>query len=436
MIVIDKTDAAFAPLALPKPRAKGGHITFIIKRCYTIQSDGTLSSYAKDDQPTVDGDKQYADDLGPAVRHPSDIPDYKPMVDVVVNGHACAPEGTEVQQLTAAIEVAGRRKELHVFGDRFWQVDRDGTWYMTDPAPFARMPLRWEKAYGSLYDMRNPIGKGGDADPLSDPNDPDYPLPNIEDPNELIRHPSDQPAPANFGAIPVHWQPRDQKYGTRDMFWANFRAPKLPHDHDPRYHNAAPDDQQFESLFGNEFIRCENMDPSQPFRRIQLPGTRPRLFYVPRDDAARDLREISVALDTVVVDLDSGEATLVWRGAMHHTYDWVDAEIAYIYLNEEPVDESPRSRETYQELFEKEIPDYEYAFEIANNSGEKMHNQLFGPVQEQIIKTLQEVEADESVIEEFRQTSDAEEIFNLAKKKSDDMSEEIRKMLKDLGGDI
>jgi hypothetical protein len=434
MIVIDKTDAAFAPLAYYNRRQDGGYMTGIVKRRYAIKHDGTVEAYPKDRQPAVDGDITYGDDLGQSVRYPSDIPDYKPLVDVVVNGHACAPRDQTVERLTPAIEVAGRRKELAVFGDRVWELARDGTWYITEPEPFARMPLRWEKSFGSIYDMRNPSGKGGDADPLSDPNDPEYPLPNIEDPAALIRDPWDSPEPVNFGAIPPWWQPRDRKYGTRDMFWATFRAPKLPRDHDARYHNAAPDDQQFEWLAGNETIVCENMDPDQPTRRVQLPGLRPRLFYVPRDDPARDLREVPMGFDTVIVDLDAGELTLVWRGSFTHPYNVVDEDIAYTYLNEEPVDRPPVSRERYQELFEQEIPQYEKAFEVLNISGDGVHEQIFGPIVEQAVKTLTELGADEALIKEVKETKNADELFEFAKNQSKKMEKEIRAMLDEIGG--
>ncbi len=432
MIVIDKTQANFAPISLPTARGAGGSITNVIKRRYMIKRDGSVDPYTKDNQHPIDGDIHYKDEIGRSVRHPSDIPEHKPLVDLVINGQACAPSGSTTDRLKVAFELAGFRKELAVSGDRYWKQTDDGSWYISDPEPFARMPVRWEKSFGSLYDMRNPMGKGGDADPQSDPADPDYPLPNVEDTDNLITDPLDSPDPANFGAIPPYWQSRDKKYGTRDMFWATFRAPELPRDHDLRYHNAAPDDQQFERLRGDETIVFENMDPEQPTKRVQLPGTRPRLFYVPRDDAARELREIPIAFDTIVADLDVDEMTLVWRGVLRHSYTSVQEDIAYMYLQEEPITQRPVSREHYQKLFEKEIPQYERVFDALNMSGERMHNQIFGPIVEQIVKSLEEVEADEALIGEFRQAETAQELLDLAEKKSHELGEQIQTMLKNL----
>lgn len=432
MIIIDKTDATFAPVVYPHPRKDGGKIVALVKRRYTIESDGTLTAYPKDQQPAVDADLLYEDDLGRSVRFPSDMPEYKPMVDVVVNGHACPPRGNRVQRITPAVEIVGRRKELAVFGDRYWELARDDTWYITEPEPFTQMPLRWENAYGSIYDMRNPMGKGGDADPRSDPNDPEYPLPNIEDPNNLIRHPEDSPAPVNFGAIPEYWQSRANKFGTRDMFWATFRAPEPPRDHDERYYNAAPDDQQFEHLTGDETILLENMDPDEPFKRLFLPGMRPRLFYVLREDAARELCEIPLGFDTVVVDLNDREVTLVWRGCLYHGYNWVNEAFAFAYLNEERVDRPPVSRERYQELFEEELPQYEHIFEALDISSEKMQGKVYAPVVEQIVATLQEVGASEELIAEFQKGEDAETMLEKAKTKSDELAKEIQDMIDEL----
>jgi len=434
MIIIDKTDACFAPVHLPYRYKDGGKINAIVKRQYTIQADGTLKAYPKDQQPRPDADVPYQDDLGRSIRHPSDVVEYKPLIDLIVNGHACAPRGTATTRMNVAVALAGWRKELTVFGDRYWLVARDGTWYMTDPAPFEQMPLRWEKSFGSMSDFRNLMGKGGDVDPQSDPEDPVYPLPNIENPNALIAEPWDSPDPVNFGAIPQHWQSREQKAGTRDMFWATFRAPDPPRDQDSRYYNAAPDDQQFDSLIGNETIYFENMDPDDPFKKIILPGMRPRLFYTTREDAARELREIPLGFDTIVVDLDVQAVTLLWRGSLEHPYEWINESLSYMYLNEEPVDEAPTSRDRYQKLFEEEIPQYEKIYEILDISGEKMQNQIYGPVVDQIVKALKEVEADEKTIADFQQGQSMDDMLQMAKTKSEDLAANIRKMLDDLGG--
>jgi hypothetical protein len=96
--------------------------------------------------------------------------------EVVVLGCAYAPGGQPVQEMRVALTVGDVRRELVVVGDRTW-VARDGVSSMTDPVPFTRMPLTWERAYGGkclievdegafveVADQVNPHGRGFDAD--------------------------------------------------------------------------------------------------------------------------------------------------------------------------------------------------------------------------------------------------------------------------------
>ena len=97
-------------------------------------------------------------------------------------------------------------RRLRVFGNRRWMREGD-EWVISRPEPFARMPLVWELAFGGHVpagaggvpevEARNPVGRG-----LVGADEGDIagrPLPNIEDPEQLIASPADRPAPAGAG---------------------------------------------------------------------------------------------------------------------------------------------------------------------------------------------------------------------------------------------
>ena len=125
----------------------------------------------------------------------------KPGTDIVVLGQAWPPKGGTIPQLDVGIEVADKRKIVRVFGHREWR-DRGSS--ITSPQPFERMAIVYEKAYGGARELadgtlgaepRNPVGTGFVGDAKGQDID-GLPLPNVEDPETLIRTPKDAPPPA------------------------------------------------------------------------------------------------------------------------------------------------------------------------------------------------------------------------------------------------
>lgn len=168
------------------------------------------------------------DDLG--VMPPDSMPRRTDMVEVMLLAAAYAPGGKAVDALRVSLEVGVARAEMYVFGERSW----DGTGSRalpSAPVPFTRMPLVWENAFGGkvpIYldaknsidaaEQWNPRGKGFDASPYvrafgeqlgAAPGFPQLPpryvrpLPNLENPAELIRAWSDTPAPCCWATTPM-----------------------------------------------------------------------------------------------------------------------------------------------------------------------------------------------------------------------------------------
>jgi hypothetical protein len=190
---------------------------------------------------------------------------------------------------------------------------------MTWVAPFVRMPLVWERAYGgadrtdngSSADMRNPVGTGyrasGSVKPIAG-----TPLPNVEDPRMLITGPSDAPAPAGFAAIAPSWEPRKSYAGTYDESWQRSRAPYVPVDFDSRYFHCAPVDQVFTTpLSGGEPIEVHGAVP-EGVLRFALPRVAVRIRFR-REQGEEDRR---ASLETVQIEPDAKRLVMVWRAAL------------------------------------------------------------------------------------------------------------------------
>ena len=86
------------------------------------------------------------------------------------------------------------------------------------------------------------------------------PVPNVEDPRQLISSWKDRPQPAGFGVVASHWMPRLKYGGTYDAAWQKNRFPLLAADFDPRFFQCAPEDQQA-ALRGGETVELTNLTP-------------------------------------------------------------------------------------------------------------------------------------------------------------------------------
>ena len=245
---------------------------------------------------------------------------FKPATDVVLVGHAHAPApGT--RELVAELRVGPVHKRVRVVGDRTWFKSLGGIG-ITPPAPFERLPLRYERAFGGwdrsardsaqhLFEPRNPVGTGFRA--KGSRFEEGLLLPNLESPTEPLRAWGQRPAPTGFGFIEPHWQPRAAFAGTYDEAWQKSRRPLLPRDFDRRFLNGAPGDQLAQGyLRGGEPVLLAHVTPRGPLS-FRLPALPPMRVVAPR---ARDLDDVDLELrlDTVVLDTDAMKLFLVWRG--------------------------------------------------------------------------------------------------------------------------
>jgi hypothetical protein len=238
---------------------------------------------------------------------------------VVLLGHAQARHARH-RELTVTFRVGPAVKQVRVTGDRVW-VRTMGSVRATEPLPFSRMPLCYERAFGGwdrsspdpashTFHPRNPVGTGFRS-PQS-PFEEGLRLPNLEDPADLLTRLGDVVRPAGFGFLSPDWQPRLALAGTFDERWQKERMPLYPADFDRRFFNAgSPGLVTATHLRGDEPVLVENASPlgrlSFRLPGERAPGCRVRLLYGPTVD-------VQLALDTVIVDTDASRLTILYRG--------------------------------------------------------------------------------------------------------------------------
>ena len=235
-----------------------------VRACFEIDPDGRQSPAPK--QTPVQRVPEFAGDpLSTGLVTDSDFVLEKTSTDILVRGHAYAPERRPTTRCRVRLKVSTIDKSLDVVGERRIFRGAIGA-ALTEPQPFLDMPLTWERTYGGwdrtgkseAWEPANPAGIGFATDPA---HLYDSQAPNVEYPDAPYSGPG-AGRPAAFGPVAPHWQPRVGYAGTYDKRWQESRDPLLPADFDRRFFRAAPVDQQTQApLVGYEEVRLGGMTP-------------------------------------------------------------------------------------------------------------------------------------------------------------------------------
>jgi hypothetical protein len=260
------------------------HVTVVVKATFAFVPGAPMTVSIPDEIHRAERHHPSA----PA--HGSDLAPYLASADVLLTGHACAPEGERVSALTVRLAVFREQalldKTIHVYGDRAG----------ADPAPFDRMPIVLERAYGGPASSDNPVGTGVEGR-----------SPNLFDPTDPTR-------PACFGPIPEAFPSRRRLLGKVDRHALDQPIAEIPADFDWTYFQAAPLDQRTKHLQGDEWIVLEGLHPEP--RRVQsrLPGARGRARVYGLEGGVEG-HPLTLAADTVAIDADELTCSVVWRGS-------------------------------------------------------------------------------------------------------------------------
>ena len=284
----------------------------MVKAGFTMGKAFTL---ADEQTPPIESDVYWTEPGKSSIKYASDMHIGKPATDIIMLGHACAPEQKEVHQLDVGLSVGKISKTVRVFGDRQWKAG-----CITPPQSFKTMALVYENAYGGIHiadgklvgaETRNPVGRGFAGHRKRAEMNGES-LPNLEDPQQLIHEPTDQPTPACFGFCAPNWQPRIAYAGTYDEAWQKARTPYLPLDFDKRFLNMAHPELIYPGyLQGDEPVAITHMHPGGELR-FDLP----RIKLVTRVAVAGRVEERDLLLETLILEPNQLKLSMVWRAAV------------------------------------------------------------------------------------------------------------------------
>ncbi len=116
-----------------------------------------------------------------------------------------------------------------------------------------------------------------------------------------------------FGPLGRHWLPRRSHAGTYDAAWRERRYPFLPEDFDPRYFQAAPEDQQLPALRGGEAVRLLNLCPPTHTAQDLLEFTLPDLSLPVRLHGRSGVEAPTPVADTLLIEPDAQRFSITWK---------------------------------------------------------------------------------------------------------------------------
>ena len=315
----------------------------VVRATFAFGVNGQPMTLAADQQPIAFGDvysdSADADPLRAVVTADGDLLPYKPGTDVLIVGHALAPAGIARSSWLASVGIGQVRKTLRLHGPRKFYKRFFG-WRLGPSEPVARVPLDYRLAYGGCINVPAPLTADGVADSIKHAGNPagcgwlpkpsaykhlprsgrrhikDWikgktvlPAPQIESVAAPVRHPLQNVAAHGFTTIARWCEPRLSRQGTYDNQWLTNRYPMLPKDFDSRYYQSADADLVCcPHLIGDEQVLLTGLLPNN--REMRLPGWR-MVAVVSRASGESTVSVLN--LDTVRFDLDSGQASLVWR---------------------------------------------------------------------------------------------------------------------------
>jgi len=301
---------------LPKRVAPlGGGLTasFFLKATFRLVQGGTAQP-VKEKCELPSGDMPIHGDPLNGLGYASDFVPYKPRAEFTAIGTAYPPKGGTTS-FPVRLRVGERVRELKVFGPWKWITMPGVPGEVPGPSgPLVPVPLTYSNAWGGSDYPLNPLGSGRAGEKAHLLEYPDF---NITSRDAVV-------GPAVFAPMPPDAPLRRAKLGSYDERWLKERWPWLPHDFDYSYYNAAPERQWMPGyLRGDEKLSFENMHPTMPNYRTQLPGLRARCFVtkvtnwrvdLKPEEAERSFLEVPMHLDTLWADMDHEKLVLVWRG--------------------------------------------------------------------------------------------------------------------------
>ncbi|MEO6962905.1 MAG: DUF2169 domain-containing protein [Puia sp.] len=226
-------------------------------------------------------------------------------VDILVFGKARPKNGLPARNMDVSIKIENKLSySVRVFGNRFWEKNIFGM-TISEPEPFSEMPLTLYNAYGGKADWdglklpygNNPFGKGyywEREDAIHKP------LPNVEDPKDLVSKWNHRPDPVGIASCPMN------ELRMRGNVTHNEKG--MLKNVDARFFNTAFPSMIVPELVAGEEIRIEGMLATGPF-----------FFKIPRHELKVRLRigekenERTLKADQIGLIPDKMQAFITYR---------------------------------------------------------------------------------------------------------------------------
>ncbi|RQU99897.1 DUF2169 domain-containing protein [Burkholderia cenocepacia] len=341
-------DSGF-PYAWFEKTGEGGAVydVLAVRGTFDFSRDGKPITLATEQKPIVDGDEFDGEvDSAPlkaVLKREGDRILYKPATDVYLTGTARSAHGEMSAEWMAGLQVGSMQKILRLHGPRQFVRGLLG-WRLTRATPTNAVPLDYRLAFGGtyaseseeaaveyVYKRDNPAGCGWlpDDEALKTLSKDArsqiaaeigklkvLAAPQIEDPMQPARHPSQQCAAQGFGPVARWCSPRIDYAGTYDDRWRAEVYPNVPNDFNPRFYQSAPADLIYPGyLAGDEIIILAGLLPEGRVTMC-LPNLRIMMAMTTWDGEGR---VGALNLDTVAIDLDERQVSLVWRERFDRT---------------------------------------------------------------------------------------------------------------------
>ena len=293
-------------------------LVVVIKGTFVLPKPGEQVRLHDEQLPLIMADTFTGEPGFSAPVYEIDFAPRKHACDVLLVGHARAPEGRQVTRLRAGLRVGPMEKAFDVVGDRVWQAGLTGI-SASAPQPFTEMPVSYDRAFGGAdrfsddeaeHDayLPNPVGRGWHKH-LRNAWVDGTPLPNTEEIGKAVSFSGDKYKPIALGPLGRGWPQRARYAGTYDEQWLADVFPFLPKDFDERYYQAAPEDQQLPLPKGPLEVVLSGFT-ADGVRQFVLPHFEAPVHIFPRRGKRE---ELTAELDTILIEPDAGTVVLTWR---------------------------------------------------------------------------------------------------------------------------
>ncbi len=302
-----------------------------VKGTFDISSNGDLK--IAEEQVEVHSSPQYRDEEdNSSIVYPSDLEaQVKDRIDVLLNAHAYAPQNKKTKEIIVGVSIDSWVKQLKVIGERRWDSGV-GIMFQTNPAPFEKIPIIYENAFGGVDDYKeeelcfdgNPVGKGFAK---SRSHRIGQKLPNVEYADQPTKNGKPKKnRVAGFGALCGHWSPRFNYAGTYDEKWQEERFPLYPLDFNQMFYQCAPEDQQIQSIVGGEKVTLLNLTPDTGYLEFNIPSVELKFYTKIKNKVIHHM----ASLHTIIIEPDFPRLQLVWHTAIDCHNQEQDVEHTFI----------------------------------------------------------------------------------------------------------